>query len=374
MRKTGFVRTIGKAGALVLAGMLLVACEKKPPPPPPPPPPKPVVKTPEPVDINGVLSSVKHDSRVQFPQASAPADRTLAEATIRLASALAKGDSKEFGSLLDPGAKAILEDLVSSGSWADATKKIEQVRVISVSSRTEEKATQSDVTLAVQVPGQAFLLAWAGTRSGDAWTFKNAWADGAMKSRASEFDGSAPSESGSASAATPAPSADDEKKVNIYIMYQLAGELSASKGGPAPTRAQLDAAMKAYVPGLTSAEIDDAMKRGKELVESGDAAKRLTPDNVVNFVDGPFAGALGSVGFPTPEDRIALFAKVFKSTPEAIKQLYEQGKNGSQPSGPRASKGSTPKPKAPDPDTIKKSTPVGPVTIPKGRPSGGDNN
>ncbi len=221
-KRTSLVLSVG--AALVLSAF--AGCEKKkPPPPPPPPPPKKVVKaTPDPVDINGVMSSVKPDGRVQFPQSHAPADRTLAEATIRFASALAKGDAKEFGSMLDPGAKAILEELVSSGGWAEQTKKIEQVRVVSLSNTGEEKPASASVGLAVQVPGQAFLLGWTGTRVGEAWMFKNAWADGATKARASEFDGasvggsaaSAPSESEPTSAAPtarkPGPGAKPESK------------------------------------------------------------------------------------------------------------------------------------------------------------------
>jgi len=202
----------GRLSLLALGAALMLSafpgCEKKkPPPPPPPPPPKKVVKaTPDPVDINGVMSAVKPDGRVQFPQSHAPADRSLAEATIKLASALAKGDAKEFGAMLDPGAKAILEELVSSGGWGETTKKIEQVRVVSLTNTGEEKPGTASLGLAVQVPGQAFLLGWSGTRVGDAWLFKNAWADGATKTRASEFDGASVGGGPSAAASEPSES------------------------------------------------------------------------------------------------------------------------------------------------------------------------
>lgn len=175
--------------AMLLGALALASCEEKKPPPPPPPPPKPVVRLPDPVDINGVLSQLKPDSRVQFPQAQAPVDKSLAEAVIKLASALAKGDAAAMRPMLDSGAKAILEDMVASGAWAEATKPIEQVRIVSLSGRSEEKASSAQVALAIQIPGSAHLLAWQGSRAGDAWVFKNIWVQDDRKTRASEFDG-----------------------------------------------------------------------------------------------------------------------------------------------------------------------------------------
>src|SRR5262245_4540021 len=91
----GAARIARRAASAILAGTVALGagCEKKKKPaPPPPPPPKPKVVTPDPVDVNAVLQAMKPDGRVKFVEKQAPADRTLAESAIKLASALAKGD------------------------------------------------------------------------------------------------------------------------------------------------------------------------------------------------------------------------------------------------------------------------------------------
>jgi hypothetical protein len=81
------------------------------------------------VQVEAILHRVGADARVQFPQSRAPTDEDLAEAVIRFASALARGDESAFGSLLDPSARSVLDELLSSGDWEEATARIEAVRV-----------------------------------------------------------------------------------------------------------------------------------------------------------------------------------------------------------------------------------------------------
>ncbi|MDX2016960.1 MAG: hypothetical protein SFY95_04880, partial [Planctomycetota bacterium] len=116
-------RAIVAALALsVAAGALfsLAGCDKKeevakaPPPPPPPPPP------PEPVDIASVLRSVGADKRVQFPQDFAPVNAGLADAIVKFASSLAKGDAQTFGSMLEASSRQTLDQLTGSGEWEEA--------------------------------------------------------------------------------------------------------------------------------------------------------------------------------------------------------------------------------------------------------------
>ena len=186
-------RAPGRIIALALmAGTLALGagCEKKKKPaPPPPPPPKPKVVIPDPVDVNAVAQQLHADARVNFPSANAPADRSLAVGVVKLADALAKGDADRMKSLLEPGSQTILDDLVSSGGWAEGTKPIGQVRIVAVSNTDQAHADSSLIGTAIQGDDGAYLLAWHGRRNGDSWVFAAAACQGDKKSRASDFDG-----------------------------------------------------------------------------------------------------------------------------------------------------------------------------------------
>lgn len=172
------------------SAMLLGACEeKKKPPPPPPPAPPPRVEAPKPVDIASVLQQAKSDARVTFLDTQAPADRSLAEGVIKLANALVKGDAAAMKSMLDKSAQSVLDELVNDGRWAEETKSIEQVRIVSVTGLSDRAPSSSLVGMAIQSPGGAYLLAWNGTRSGNGWTFSGSMCQGETRPRASNFDG-----------------------------------------------------------------------------------------------------------------------------------------------------------------------------------------
>src|SRR5689334_20001317 len=131
--------------ALIAASVCVSGCgKKKKPPPPPPPPPPPKVVIPDPVDVNAVVQQLHADARVQFPSGQAPADRSLAEGAVKIADALAKGDSAALKSLLDAGSQPVLDELVSSGGWKEGTGEIEQVRIVAVSG-TQEAHPESSV-------------------------------------------------------------------------------------------------------------------------------------------------------------------------------------------------------------------------------------
>ena len=210
-------RSIARSASVVLlvASVALgVGCgKKKKPAPPPPPPPKPVAVIPDPIDVNGLLQTMKSDARVQFPQDRSPADRSLAEGVIKLANALCKGDAAAMKPLLDAGANSVLDELVSSGGWDD-TKNIEAVRIVSLSGTTDARAESSLIGFAVQGRDGAYLLAWNGKRDGDAWKFAAAPCQADVKPRASDFDGT------SISAGVDAPS-----------ITQVSAEESGSKPG-----------------------------------------------------------------------------------------------------------------------------------------------
>src|ERR1051326_2974560 len=175
-RKHSTLNRIGRGAALALMTASLAmasgCAKKKKPAPPPPPPPKPKVVVPDPVDVKGVMAQLKTDARVEFPSSVlAPADRTLAEGIVKLADALAKGDSGAIKPMLDKNAQSVLDELVGSGGWSEGTKPIEQVRIVSVSGTGEAHADSSQVGMAIQSRDGAYLLAWSGKRDGDNWTF-----------------------------------------------------------------------------------------------------------------------------------------------------------------------------------------------------------
>lgn len=178
-------------GLLALSVALGAAgCEKKKkkaPPPPPPPPPK--VEAPKPVDVQALLQELKSDQRVKFVDEQAPADRSMAEDVIKFANAFVKGDSAGVKAMLDAKAKLVLAELESSGDWATSTKEIEQVRIVSLTNTSDAEASSTLVGMAIQAPGQAYLLAWSGTKRGESWVFSNALSQGDVKPRASDFDG-----------------------------------------------------------------------------------------------------------------------------------------------------------------------------------------
>lgn len=176
--------------ALLAASLTLGAgCEKKKKPaPPPPPPPKPVVVVPDPIDVGGLLQTMKSDARVQFPADRAPADRSLAEGVIKLANTLCKGDAAAIKALVDPATQATVDKLVENGGWED-TKNIEAVRVVALTGTSDARAETSLVGFAIQGRDGAYLLAWNAKREGDAWKFAAAPCQADVKARASDFDG-----------------------------------------------------------------------------------------------------------------------------------------------------------------------------------------
>ena len=169
------------AGVLACA-LALPACKEEAPPPPPPPPPR----APQKVDAQAFAT----DPRVQFPFEHAPTDESLAKAVADLASALAQGDETAFGALLDNPSRQVLAEQVRTGAWERETADIEAVRVVSL---TVEGGATAVATLAVQDPRGAYLLAWKGVRTGDAWLFGGAPSPDTRAPRASDLDGAAAS-------------------------------------------------------------------------------------------------------------------------------------------------------------------------------------
>lgn len=180
--------------ALVGALVLPTGCKKEEPPPPPAPaPPPPPPPPPEPVDIDPLLQSMDADARVQFPQAMAPVDEQLARSIISFATALASGDSDTMGSMLTADSKPVLDELVTSGAWYDATDSIEAVRVVQlVDSSSVAGDIDAILTFAIQDPDGAYLLSWGAQRAGSGFRFGASQSSDEVRSRASDFDNNVP--------------------------------------------------------------------------------------------------------------------------------------------------------------------------------------
>ncbi|MBX3353765.1 MAG: hypothetical protein KF684_12605 [Phycisphaeraceae bacterium] len=163
--------------SLLLSGVTLVACKKEEPPPPPPPPPP---RAPQKVDAQSFVT----DPRVQFPEAHAPLDESIARAAADLASALARGDASAFEAMLDAPSRAVLAQQRQTGAWERETRAIEVVRIVGLT--VEDSG--ATLTLAVQDPRGAYLLAWKGVRSGETWVFGGAEAEDRRAARASDLD------------------------------------------------------------------------------------------------------------------------------------------------------------------------------------------
>lgn len=171
--------------------MGLASCKKEEPAPPPPPPPPPRIEAPTPLDAGSVLQSMGVDARVEFAEDAAPVDRGLAEAAIRLADAIARGDDEALRGLLDKSDHGALDKLIGDGQWYEATGKIEAVRIVSIDggARLDRAPERAEVGLAVQDPDGAYIMLWAGRKVLDDWMFTARPATDQVRGRASAWDG-----------------------------------------------------------------------------------------------------------------------------------------------------------------------------------------
>lgn len=191
------------------------------------------------------MSGLSPDARVQFPQEMAPLTESLAQAVIKFADALAKGDDAKFASMLAAESRGTLDKLTSSGGWDEAVKKIEGVRVsgLSETAGEEKNATAANVLISVQEPGAAYALLWTATRNGDQWTFDARPSAGGTKPRASDWDTGSPTPDTSAASGR----FTDTSAVAGGAIVQLPGAGGGS-GGPAPKKNE-DGTVRKNTPG-----------------------------------------------------------------------------------------------------------------------------
>ncbi len=172
----------------------LTSCKKEEPPPPPPPPPPPRIEQPKPLDAGSVLQSMDVDARVEFAEDASPVSRDLAQAAIKLADAIARGDDEALRAMLDRTDHGALDRLIASGQWYDATGKLEAVRIVSINtgSRLDPAPEAAEIGLAVQDPDGAYVMLWAGRKVFDDWVFAAKPASDEVRARATAWDGASP--------------------------------------------------------------------------------------------------------------------------------------------------------------------------------------
>lgn len=147
------------------------------------PPPRPVVEAPKQVNVQSLIG----DKRVQFPQARAPTDESLARAVVGLAEGLASGNEEALRPMLDASARGVLDQLIESGRWSDATGEIEAVRIVSLD-QGEEGTT---IGLAIQTSKGAYLTGWRATGQRGSWTFGATPTPETTAPTAADLDGAA---------------------------------------------------------------------------------------------------------------------------------------------------------------------------------------
>jgi hypothetical protein len=243
-------------------------------------------ETAEPVRIDAVLAAAKSDPRVLFPQEVAPSDGSVARAIVDAANALAKGNDGALRAMLQSDAQLILDGMVNAGDWETATKRIEGVRVIAVNQTpsSDANATGFVVQMAVQEPGEAYVIAWEGAKQGMGWKLTGAKAPSGTRPRASDW-------AEGASAAAPAPKADapateapaalanvDQLTVAGGLAMMLANRLAKAAGSDLATMMQ--GLGQPMPPG---ADLEAVQRQARELL-----AKGVMPDPQVfkMMVDG----------------------------------------------------------------------------------------
>ncbi len=265
--------------ALLSAGLVpLAGCGKEPPPPPPkaPPPPPPPPPKPDRVTLSVLMAGA--DSRVRFPQAKAPYDRSLAEAVIAFAGALASGDEEAFGRVIDDDARAVLDGMVADGTWYESADRIEAVRVVYLvqSPDEDEDASSAEFVLAVQEPDGAYTLGWSATKTDGGWVMSSLFTADAVRPRASDWDSdsfadyvSASGWSGGGASSASAPAFGPDTAVAFFFSQETFKNLLGADYENFRDQMDIAAIAKASGMNITEEGLDDLMKEGERLVRDG---------------------------------------------------------------------------------------------------------
>lgn len=143
------------AAAFVSAMVLAPGCEKKKPPPPPPK----IEEPPAPVEVSfdSIMQTLKADSRVKAAGSLGITDESFAQAAVKLADAMAKGDADKLKEMLTLRAKNVVDGLVADGEWSKMSPRIEEVRIVyagTSGSASELERQQGIAQMKAMMPGR----------------------------------------------------------------------------------------------------------------------------------------------------------------------------------------------------------------------------
>jgi len=119
---------------------------KRTAPAPPPPPPAPKV-----TPVAELMQQLAIDPRVNLTEDQAPETTDQRIAVLRFFDAFARGDADALAGMLSPTDALLLERMVDSGEWADATSGIGMINV-----QTGSDPTVGDCALALIMVGTSF--------------------------------------------------------------------------------------------------------------------------------------------------------------------------------------------------------------------------
>ncbi|MDQ7012278.1 MAG: hypothetical protein Q9O74_00105 [Planctomycetota bacterium] len=256
----------------------LASCKKEEPPPPPPPPPPPRIEQPKPLDAGSVLQSMDVDARVEFAEDAAPVSRDLAQAAIKLADAIARGDDETLRTMLDRTDHGSLDRLIASGQWYDATGKLEAVRVVSINTgaRLDPAPEAAEIGLAVQDQDGAYVMLWAGRKVFDDWVFSAKPASDEVRARATAWDGVS-----SSMLVSSGPAAGFGSGLSPEILAQLQ-QLGIDPNNPDPAK------LLEFLDQLEGVMPPEQLQTLRDMIESlgGDPAAPAADDNDDNDHSG----------------------------------------------------------------------------------------
>jgi len=264
-----------------LLALTLVSCGKKEAPPPAPPPSRPTYTPPppppQPVNTDQLLQAMGADARVQFPESHAPTDESFARAVISLGDALARGDETKMRAVLTQPAQGVLDELVGSGAWYDATGEIEAVRVV------ELDGAAHTVTLAVQDPDGAYVLKWRGRPFGGSYAFEGESSPKVERGRATDFDAGVPQVQ-EVSQASAQRGTLLLSPLGTWASVELFKAIDEELGGPADEDELLGRIASAT--GRTDSAVRSAYDQGSTASARGDELDEAEMARIVNYFTG----------------------------------------------------------------------------------------
>ncbi len=316
--------------ATALGGLTLTGCKEEPPPPPPPPPaPPPPPPAPEPINVDSLLSEMDADARLVFPQDVAPVDADLARAVVNFAEAFLEGDDSAARSMLDLTGQAVLDRLLVTGGWYDATDELEAVHVVDLSEYGSGQG--GSVTYALQTPGSAYTLSWnVEPGPGGELAFSGADSSSEERPRASDFAGGTYEPDTSATSAP--PPLPDESALMMYVGMETTTILMQNVLGVSMTPEAIFQQARAFIPEGEFETAQQMFEEGKAADAQGEKLNAAEVRGLVDTLDAQISAQLamvaeGAEGMPsiTKDDIIQALAEAMNISASEVENLYNGG-------------------------------------------------